>query len=154
SLPASHGLRVVAISTPDHLDGRLDEPFWATADSIDDFRQREPTAGASASQRTIVRVVRDDKALYVGVRACDRDAPPLRATQLRRDADLEGDDNVALLIDSFHHRREAFLFQTNPRGAMRDAAFSAPETVDDDWNGIWDVATTRDSAGWTAEFRI
>lgn len=136
------------------LDGRLDEPVWATADSITDFRQREPIEGAPASEHTVVKVVRDRDALYVGVRAYDQTTAAIRATQLRRDADLTVDDYVTILIDSFHDRRTAFVFRTNPNGAMWDAQFSGSDNTNENWNGIWDVAVSRDTAGWTAEFRI
>src|SRR5436305_7366366 len=78
----------------------------------------------------------------------------LRASQLRRDAGLSSDDNVRLLIDSFDDRRSAFVFGTNPNGAMWDAQFSGVDELNENWNGIWEVAVSRDSAGWTAEFRI
>ncbi|HEV2086210.1 MAG TPA: DUF5916 domain-containing protein, partial [Gemmatimonadales bacterium] len=136
------------------LDGRLDEPFWDTADSISEFRQREPDEGAPCSERTVVKLVRDRDALYVGVRAYDSNVHGIRGTQLRRDADLEVDDYVMLLIDSFHDRRSGFLFRTNPNGAMWDAQFNGLDDANENWNGIWDVAVTRDSVGWTAEFRI
>ena len=45
----------------------------------------------------------------------------MRSTQLRRDADLSSDDNITVLIDSYRDRRGAFLFRTNPNGAMWDA---------------------------------
>lgn len=136
------------------LDGRLDEPAWAATDSITDFRQREPREGAPATERTTVRVLAGSDALYIAVRAYDTSPQAMRATQLRRDADLTVDDNVTLLIDSFRDRRGAFLFRTNPKGARWDAQLVGFEDPDENWNGIWDVATTRDSAGWTAEFRI
>ncbi|HKO15507.1 MAG TPA: DUF5916 domain-containing protein [Gemmatimonadaceae bacterium] len=136
------------------LDGRLNDPSWATADSITDFRQREPVEGAPASERTVVKVLRDAEALYVGVRAYDRSPAAIRASQLRRDADLSSDDNITLLIDSFHDRRSAFVFQTNPNGAMWDAQFSGVDDLNENWNGIWEVASTRDSLGWAAELRI
>ena len=134
------------------LDGRPDEPFWATTDSIDDFRQREPVAGAPATERTVVKVVHDAAALYILVRCYDGGS--MRASQLRRDADLSSDDNVRLLIDSFDDRRSAFVFGTNPNGAMWDAQFSGVDDLNENWNGIWEVAVTRDRAGWTAEFRL
>ncbi len=136
------------------LDGRLDEPFWGTADSIDDFRQREPLAGSTATERTVVKVARDGTALYIAVRCYDADMRHVRASQLRRDADLSSDDNVRLLIDSFDDQRSAFVFGTNPNGAMWDAQFSGVDDLNENWNGVWDVAVSRDSAGWTAEFRI
>jgi hypothetical protein len=136
------------------LDGRLDEHFWDTADSISEFRQREPDEGAPCSERTVVKLVRDRDALYVGVRAYDSNIHGIRGTQLRRDADLEVDDYVMLLIDGFHDRRSGFVFRTNPNGAMWDAQFNGLDDANENWNGIWDVAVTRDSTGWTAEFRI
>lgn len=147
-------VRAAAISGTVTLDGRLDEPFWATADSLDDFRQREPREGSPPTERTVVRVAHDAEALYVGVRCYDSDVHAVRASQLRRDADLASDDNVQLLIDSFDDQRSAFVFGTNPNGAMWDAQFSGVDDLNDNWNGVWDVAVSRDASGWTAEFRI
>src|SRR5258708_2735371 len=147
-------IRATLIRAPVTLDGRLDEPFWAAADSIDDFRQREPLEGSPATERTVIRVARDADALYIVVRCYDSNMLSVRASQLRRDADLSSDDNVQLLIDSFDDRRSAFVFATNPNGALWDAQFSGVDELNENWNGIWDVAVSRDSAGWTAEFRI
>jgi hypothetical protein len=136
------------------LDGRLDEPAWLAADSITDLRQREPLEGAPASERTVVRVIRDATHIYIGVRAYDRDMSAVRASQLRRDADLSSDDNLTVLIDSYHDRRGAFLFRTNPNGAMWDAQLVGLDNINENWNGIWQVATSRDSISWKAEFAI
>lgn len=147
-------LRVVAASLPVKIDDGSVSGAWAAADSITDLRQREPAVGAVATERTTVRVLRDGSALYVRIRCDDSDARRIRATELRRDADLSGDDNVEILIDSFHDRRGAFVFGTNPNGAMWDAQLVDLDDVNVDWNGVWDVAVTRDRAGWTAIFRI
>src|SRR5438093_6464856 len=37
---------------------------------------------------------------------------------------------------------------------MWDAQLAGIDNLNQDWNGIWDVVVTRDSAGWTADFRI
>jgi hypothetical protein len=147
-------LLVTVSRSPVPLTGRLDDPAWAGADSITEFRQREPVVGVPATERTVVKVVRDAQALYVSVRAYDDEMGRIRASELRRDADLSSDDNVQLLIDSFHDRRGAFVFGTNPNGAQWDAQLVDLDDLNTDWNGIWDVAVTRDSTGWTAEFRI
>ncbi|HEY3116428.1 MAG TPA: carbohydrate binding family 9 domain-containing protein, partial [Chloroflexota bacterium] len=151
----SSGIVIPAFATaPLHLDGHLDESIWSVSDSITDFRQREPVEGEGATEATTIKLVRDREALYIAVRACDRDTTAIRASQLRRDSDLTVDDYVTLMLDSFHDRRGAFLFRTNPNGAMWDAQLNGFEDVNENWNGIWDVAVTRDSTGWTAEFRI
>ncbi len=136
------------------MDGRMDGEVWSSADSIADLRQRDPAEGAAGSERTVAKILRDRDALYVGVRAYDREPGRVRAAQLRRDADLSSDDNVMILIDSFHDRRSGFLFQTNPNGARWDAQITNQDNINQDWNGIWEVATRRDASGWTAIFRI
>src|SRR5436190_13621040 len=151
---SSATIRATLIRAPVTLDGRLDEPFWAAADSIDDFRQREPLEGSPTTERTVVRVAHDADALYIVVRCYDSNMRSVRASQLRRDADLSSDDNVRLLIDSLDDRRSAFVFATNPNGALWDAQFSGVDDLNENWNGIWDVAVSRETAGWTAEFRI
>jgi uncharacterized protein DUF5916/cellulose/xylan binding protein with CBM9 domain len=151
---ASATYTVARIDESVRLDARLRERAWARADSVSDFRQREPLEGAPASERTVVRILRDADRIYVAVRAYDRDINAIRSTQLRRDADLSSDDNVTLLIDSYRDRRSAFLFRTNPNGAMWDAQIVGLDNVNENWNGIWDVAIHRDSISWTAEFAI
>ena len=147
-------LAVVRAAGPIVLDARLREAFWQSADSITDLRQREPIEGAAATERTVVKVARDDDAIYVAVRAYNKSPSQIRSTQLRRDTDLSADDNVTVLVDSFHDHRSAFVFRTNPNGAMWDAQFIGVDNLNENWNGIWTVAALRDSAGWTAEFRI
>ena len=109
------------------LDGRLDEVEWSQADSITDLRQRDPDNGAPASERTVIRILGTPDALIIGVRAYDTNPDEIRATQLRRDADLSTDDHVSLLIDSFRDNRGAFVFRTNPNGARLDAQLDVSE---------------------------
>ena len=148
------GYRVHAANQPIRLDAKFTEAVWQTVDSIVDFRQREPLEGAPATERTVVKVIRYAGLLYVAVRAYDRDMRGVRSTQLRRDADLSSDDNITVLIDSYRDRRGAFLFGTNPNGAMWDAQLTGFDNVNENWNGIWDVVTRRDSVSWSAELAI
>ncbi|HEX6815761.1 MAG TPA: DUF5916 domain-containing protein [Gemmatimonadaceae bacterium] len=152
-LGPANSITVREVGAAPRTDSGIDAAAWSGADSITNFRQRDPSEGAPGSERTVVKILHDHDALFVAVRAWDRDASRIRATQLRRDADLSSDDNVTILIDSFHDRRSAYLFQTNPNGARWDAQITTQET-NQDWNGIWYVTTRRDSTGWTAIFRI
>src|SRR3989475_347063 len=58
------------------------------------------------------------------------------------------------MIDSYHDRRTGYEFGVSPVGAKLDLAISNDGNEDDAWDAVWDVATTLDSLGWTAEFRI
>jgi hypothetical protein len=148
------------------VDGRLDEDAWGRARGAGGFRQREPQEGAAASEDTEVRVLFDEGTLYVGVRALDREPDKVIARILQRDKVMEshgfdggisfsGDDAVAILIDPFHDRRNAFVFATNPNGAEFDALVTDEgAAMNADWRGVFRVAAVRDSQGWSAEFAI
>jgi hypothetical protein len=133
------------------LDGRLDEPAWSTAPVTDAFTQMDPDEGKPASQRTEVRVLYDDAALYVSVRLHDTGLIVGRLG--RRDMPLGDSDWFLLMIDSYHDLRTAFGFDVNPAGVKRDEIKTIAGD-DNSWDAVWDAATSVDSAGWTVEYRI
>jgi len=136
------------------LDGRLTEPAWTEAEPIGGFRQWEPHSGAPPTEPTDVRVLYDARALYIGIRCWDSQPEKIVATQMARDAMLNMDDRVEILIDSFHDGRNAYYFATNPLGAMVDGRITESSRPRLDWDAVWDVRTRIDGDGWTAEFRI
>ncbi|MCC6929351.1 MAG: carbohydrate binding family 9 domain-containing protein [Gemmatimonadaceae bacterium] len=148
TLPVSHAARTTATI---QLDGHLDEPAWDAAEPTTSFTQVDPEEGAPASQRTEVRVLYDDTYLYVGVRLFDTGAITGRLG--RRDMDLGDSDWFGVMIDSYHDRRTAFGFDVNPLGVRRDEV-KIINTDDNSWDPVWDVATSIDRQGWTAEYRI
>src|SRR4029453_11827178 len=111
SLPVSQAVRTTGRI---HLDGKLDEPAWAEAPSADVFPQVDPLEGQPASQKTEVRVVYDDDALYVGARL--HDSGRITARLGRRDMPLGDSDWFGVMIDSYHDHRTAFGFDVNPAG--------------------------------------
>jgi len=164
SAPAP-SLRAYRLEEPNavRLDGALDEPAWRAADPAAGFQQREPDEGAPASQPTEVRVLYDDDYIYIGVRAFDSDPSRIVGRQLDRDATLGlsrfgpsgGDDAIEIVLDTFHDRRNAYYFATNPRGVQVDGLITdESESPDTNWDGVWEVRTQVDETGWSAEFAI
>src|SRR5262249_33945052 len=78
------------------------------------FIQREPHDGQPISEPTEVYLGYDDKNLYA-VFVCHDDPAKIRAHETRRE-DFDGDDAVEIMLDTFHDRRRAYVFQTNPKG--------------------------------------
>ena len=143
--------RATRTSAPIQLDGRLTESVWATAPVTDSFTQIDPDEGQPASQRTDVRVLYDDSFLYVGARL--HDTGRITGRLGRRDMDFGDSDWFGVMIDSYLDHRTAFGFDVNPAGVRHDEI----KTIDVDdysWDPVWEAATTMDSAGWTAEYRI
>ena len=157
--PAVHGDAPVVRAAPAggaiRIDGSLDEPAWERATPVTGFRQRDPDEGAPVSQPTVVRVLHDADALYIGARLDD--AAGVTSQLGRRDMALLNSDWLAVTIDSYHDHRTAFRFQVNPHGVQRDATVSmAAQGEDEDasWDAVWEVETSAGAGGWVAEIRI
>jgi len=135
------------------LDGKLDDPAWATAQSIDKFLEYEPNPGVQTRFRTDVRIVHDDKYLYVLARMYDPAPDSIISLLSRRDVRTQS-EQLKLVIDSYHDKQTAYQFAVNPAGVKRDYYVSSDTNEDDSWDAVWDVATAIDSLGWVAEFRI
>src|SRR5262245_47164641 len=101
------------------IDGSLDEPSWAEAAPIGEITQREPKPGVAASEKTEVKLLYDKQNLYVGVVCYDSEPGKIIGTQEARDAMLDSDDQIQILIDTFHDSRNAFYFATNPTRRAR-----------------------------------
>ena len=136
------------------LDGRVDEDAWKKATPITEFTQSDPDEGKPASQRTEVRFLYDDAALYVGARMFDSAGAAGIVTRLvRRDADMES-DYFEIVIDGYHDHLGRAFFDINPSGVKFDALGIGGSNPDASWDPIWEAATSIDSLGWTAELRI
>ncbi len=145
----AHALGEAAID----LDGVLDEVAWSTAPAASGFTQLRPAAGAAATERTDARVLYDGSSVYVGMRMHDTQADKINTQLGRRDSGFES-DWAAVAFDSYHDDRTAFVFQVSAAGVLYDALLYDDVNEDDSWDAVWDVAVSRDEAGWTAEFRI
>jgi hypothetical protein len=135
------------------VDGALDEASWAAAVPYDGFVQLVPQEGKPASERTVVRVLYDDKALYVGVRCADHQVAQLARPLGRRDS-APYSDSVAVVLDSNRDRTTAYWFELNAAGVQTDALLFSNDQTNGDWDAVWDGAVSVDAEGWTAEFMI
>lgn len=143
------------------IDGKLDESAWASATPIRDFHQQQPVEGVAPTQRTEVRVLYDERALYIGARMYDSlGVRGIRAPLARRDQLLNANgnngsfnslttDKLIVLLDPYHNHIDEAWFEINPAGVRGDQFNGDPS-----WDPIWEAATQVDSLGWTAEVRI
>jgi hypothetical protein len=135
------------------LDGNLDDAAWQQAVPTTSFVQRDPLEGASPTFKTEARVVYDDSAIYVAVRAFDSEPARIAGFLTRRDAGSVS-DWIRVYIDSYYDKRTAYQFGVNPLGVKQDAYWYNDNNNDDSWDAVWEVTVKRDAEGWLAEFRI
>ncbi len=135
------------------VDGRDDDDVWRSATAITDFVEFEPNEGKAPRFRTEARVAYDHRNFYVFVRAYDDEPHKITRLLARRDV-RPPTDQIKIIIDSYFDKRSGYEFAVSPSGVKRDFLVSNDGQEDQAWDGVWDVATTVDSLGWTAEFRI
>jgi hypothetical protein len=86
------------------------------------FTQRNPHDGEPVSEPTQAYLGYDQRNLYV-VFVCFDDPKKLRARMSPRE-DIQDDDQVEIMLDTFHDRRRAYTFQTTPLGVQWDAIWT------------------------------
>ncbi|MFL5488278.1 MAG: DUF5916 domain-containing protein, partial [Gemmatimonadaceae bacterium] len=137
------------------LDGRLTEPAWTTADPIGGLTQVEPNEGVAPTMRTVVRVIATADAIIIGVRADDSEPSRIVSFARQRDAVLDSEDHIKIVLDTYLDGRSGYVFAVNPNGARYDALVAGQGGGENSsWDAIWEAATARTPTGWSAEILI
>ena len=148
-------LRAFRLAEPLTVDGRLDDPAYGQAPGAGGFLQQEPDEGAPASEETRVWVFYDSDSVYIAADLQERDPGRRMASEMRRDhRNIARQDSFAVILDTFHDRRNGFLFHTNPLGALFDAQVTDERNTNSDWNTVWWAEAESGPGGWTIELRI
>src|SRR5882762_1281061 len=148
-------IAVVGAAEGIRIDGVLDEAAWTRATPIGPLFQRDPKEGAPASEETEVRVLFDADNLYIGVICRDLTPSAIVSTQLGRDADLEVDDRITIVLDPFFDHKNGFFFTVNPAGARSDGQISNnAQVLTYEWDAIWDARARITDQGWVAEIAV
>jgi hypothetical protein len=147
-------IRAVRLTAPLTVDGLLNESVYESVQAAGGFIQQVPREGEGASEQTEVWVFFDDTNLYISARCLDSQPERQIATELRRDhSGLIQNESLSLVLDTFYDRRNGFTFQTGPLGTIRDQAIVDGQ-LNESWNTVWDVRSSRSDAGWSTEMVI
>lgn len=134
------------------IDGKLHDACWKTGEWAGDYTQWLPHEGAKPSQPTFIKILYDDKNLYVAIRAFDSIPEKICRKAGRRD-EFTG-DMVGVAFDSYHDRRTGFEFDVSAAGQKVDLVVTNPCNVDFNWNPIWYAKTSKEDSAWTAEIQV
>src|SRR2546422_5610466 len=113
-------VRIPRFDTDAVVDGELGDSVWAHAALLTGFSQYAPNDGVSAVDSTQVLVWYSANAIYFGIRAYELHGRPT-ATLADRDQ-IFGDDNVQILLGTFHDGKKALMFAVNPLGVQGDGS--------------------------------
>jgi len=134
------------------IDGKLDDACWKTGEWSGNYTQWIPNEGARPSQPTQLKILYDDKNIYVAIRAFDSVPKKISRKAGRRD-EFTG-DMVGVTFDSYHDRRTGFEFDVTAAGQKLDLLLTNPNNADLNWNAVWKAKTAKEDSAWTAEIEI
>ena len=139
------------------VDGLLDEPVWATIEPITEFVQRLPLDGGEPTEKSEMRVAFNNNFIYFGFAFFDSDPEKVRATILNRGGWIHRDDKLEIALDTYHDRRNAYLFEMNPLGTQDDALITdenRPGLDEWAWDGVYISEGKVTDFGWVLEVAI
>ena len=122
------------------------------------FTQRAPHDGESVSEPTDAYLGYDQKNLYVAF-VCFDDPKKVRGRMSARE-DIQDDDQVEIMLDTFHDRRRAYAFQTTPLGVQWDAIWTEASRAevsgnfDKSFDTVWDSHGKVTSRGYVVLIAI
>jgi hypothetical protein len=156
-LPAQNGEKVIVaerLQRSIHIDGVLNEPEWQRAQSVSDLIQYDPREGAEPTERSVILVMYDDNALYIGAILFDSNPRGIVGQLSRRDRSTHA-DRFEVLIDSNNDKMTAYRFAVNVSNVQEDGIYSSDGArYDPEWDAVWASGAARIGRGWSVEMRI
>ena len=154
-------LQAVKTNISPQIDGNIDEEAWNNAIPVaSDFIQNFPVYGNAASQKTEVKIIYDNTAIYIGAHLYD-DPLLIRKQITARDDEQQKDlDYFSVFLDTYNDKQNGFQFLVTSSNVQTDARISPNQTYatgeygDKTWDAVWEskVAIVKD--GWTVEMKI
>ena len=149
-------LQVSELTPEFRFDGIFNLDEWnAGTDSIGDLITIDPEEGGVPEAPTVIKIFANPDYVLIAIRCYDLFPNEIVTFSKARDSNLEEEDHVLLVFDTFLDGRSGYVFAVNPSGARIDGlVIEQGEDVNSDWDEIWEAKTSIDNNGWYAEFRI
>jgi len=141
------------------IDGELDDAAWANAPPATDFIQYFPNNGAPSLVKTVVKLLYDNNAIYIGAYLYD-DPSLIHKQQTPRDEEEQTDaDYFSVFLDTYDDRQNGFQFLVTSMNVQTDARVgpnlaTATTYGDKTWDAVWDSQIKMQPDGWTIEIKI
>lgn len=139
-------VHVKYISEPIIVDAVLDEVSWGEAEPATNFWQHFETDTLQAKQQAEIKMLFDDKNLYIGIKVYSSSDEYI-IPSFRRDFSARANDNITLMFDTFSDGTNAFIFGSNAFGVKREMLLSGGGSNIRGFNMAWDTK-------WECEAKI
>lgn len=145
-------LQATRINETIHLDGELSEAAWKSAPVATDFIQLQPDPHKAALEKSEVKILYDDVAIYIGAVMYDTSGKEINTTLSQRDI-MDNADWFGVFIDCYRDGLNGVGMIITASGVQNDAKYSVLGE-DFNWDAVWDCKVKVNDHQWTAEFKI
>jgi Domain of unknown function (DUF1083). len=145
-------IRVVRIDNPPLIDGKLNDDAWKNVPVAKDFVQFYPNNGAPAWQKSEVKFLYDNTALYIGAMLYDS-APDSILTGLSERDNINNADYMGIYFDPLGTGMNGFGFFVTASGVQIDMKVDH-YNEDGSWDAVWQSEVSITDSGWIAEIKI
>lgn len=137
------------------IDGKFDEAAWQSAEEAKDFVMFTPDNGKKIpeNQRTIVKVIYDNEAIYVSATLYD-DQPDKILREISQRDDFGISDLFGAFINGYNDGQQEFQFYVNAADGQADCINTDANGEDYSWDAVWKSKALITNFGWTVEMRI
>ncbi|OFY27891.1 MAG: hypothetical protein A2275_13690 [Bacteroidetes bacterium RIFOXYA12_FULL_35_11] len=146
-------INAVRINESITLDGELNEPAWLNASTANGFYTYDPVNGNPATEKTEVKFLFDDDAIYIGAMMYDSDPSKILKEFTKRDGTNPNADLFWFTINPNEDGQNYFQFQVSSVNVQTDIKGSSTGS-DIGWNAVWFSETKISEKGWCAEIKI
>lgn len=152
-LNAQKSIQALRTNEPIKVDGLLDEAVWDQAEAASDFTTLRPVFGKQPREKTYVRMLYDNEALYVSA-VMDEVSRDSIMTELTQRDDIGNTDFFALMLDTYNTGGEGVEFIVGATGVQFDATTSRNGNEDTSWDAVWFSEVSLSDEGWIVEMKI
>lgn len=135
------------------VDGLLNETDWENAIPISNFKTYSPTFNQTASEKTTVKVLYDDKALYISAELFDKSPDKILTEYTKRDEDNGNTDMFWLSLNPNNDGLNMYEFKVTASNVQTDIRYSNGD-ADYNWDAVWESGVSIHDKGWTVEIKI
>ena len=147
--------QVAAVKLLGHIemDGFLNEDEWQLAQPAGDFVQYDPYNGPPATERTEVRILYDNTAIYFGAMMYDSSPDSILSELGFRDTDDLNSDYISVILSPYNDGLNGFSFGVSSAGMQYDGKMYN-DNYDKGWDAVYVTNTQILDSGWSAEIKI
>ncbi|NVO01989.1 MAG: carbohydrate binding family 9 domain-containing protein [Bacteroidetes bacterium] len=130
------------------IDGKLDDEGWKNVVGVSDFIQYTPINNVAPTQKTFVKILYDDDAIYVGALMLDSSPDSILRELGSRDNELNA-DNFSIEFDTYNKQQDGYTFLVYASGVQADF-----REWDETYDAVWESKVNITEKGWIVEMKI